>query len=182
MNRVKISLIIAIIIPLIGIGTAFSQGPEFRFNLSDLFPLHDFTLSAENTLHIEAIDKEGNIDKSIEGTYTFIINGYIEKLKFNKGVADLKSNFSSSEVFYIKHERQLNTLRHLYYTIGDFAIKIPLWLFILIPVLIILFAVFVKRLLFFLLLMAFILFFIMQGLDLNSFFSLVKESFQYFKL
>jgi hypothetical protein len=182
MNKVKITLLIAIIIPFINLSNGFAQGPEFRFNLSDLFPIQDFKLSADNGLTIDAIDKNGDIDVNIEGIYTFVVNGYIEKLNFKKGRANLNSNFNKSEVFYIKHERQLNTLRHLYYSIAGFAIKIPLWLFILIPVLIILFAVFVKRLLFFLLLIGFILFFITQGLDISAFINLVKESFQYFKI
>jgi hypothetical protein len=180
MNKVKYALLIAIIIPLINSAVAFSQGPEYRFNLSELFPLHDFTVSNTNGLSIDAIDKDGNIDENISGIYTFVINGYIEKLNFEKGSARISSNFNSSEVFYVKHERQLNTLRHLYYTAGSFTIRIPLWLFILVPVLIILLAIFIKRILFFLLFVGFVLFFITQGLDFASFINLVKESFQYF--
>lgn len=181
MNRVKFSIIIAIIIPLISIGTVFSQGTEFRFNLSDLFPINDFRVSSMNALSVEAIDKEGQVDANIEGIYTFVINGYIEKLKFTKGVAEISSNFKDSEVFYIKHERQSDTLRHLFYTVGSWTIPIPLWLFILVPVVIILFALFIKRILFALLLIGFILFFVLQGMDFSAFLNLVKESFQYFK-
>lgn len=180
MNKVRYSLLLAIIIPLFGTSLAFSQGPEYRFNLSDLFPLQDFKVSNENGLRIEAIDKEGNIDKNIEGIYTFVINGYIEKLKFDKGSAVMSSNFNSSSVFYVKHERQIDTLQHLYYTIGSWCILIPFWLFILIPVLIIILAMFIKRLLFMLLFIAFIMFFILQGLNFDSFINLIKESFQYF--
>ncbi len=180
MNRVKYSLLLAIIIPLISTGVAFSQGPEYRFNLSELFPITDFKVSNVNGLSIDAIDKEGNIDQNIGGIYTFVINGYIEKLKFEKGSAALSSNFNSSQVFYVKHERELNTLRHLFYTAGSWTIPIPLWLFILVPVLIIIMAVFIKRLLFMLLFVGFVLFFLTQGLDFTSFINLVKESFQYF--
>lgn len=180
MNKVKYSLILAIIIPLFGTSLAFSQGTEYRFNLSDLFPLQDFKVSNENGLQIDAIDKEGNIDKSIEGIYTFVINGYIEKLKFDDGSAKMSANFNSSSVFYVKHERQIDTLRHLYYSLGSWCILIPLWLFILVPVIIILLAMFIKRILFMFLFLGFILFFLLQGLNFDSFINLIKESFQYF--
>lgn len=180
MNRVKYTLILAIIIPLMFSSNAFSQGPEFRFNLSDLFPINDFKVSNVNGLSMVAINKEGNVDQNIEGIYTFVINGYIEKLKFEKGEASISANFNSSEVFYVKHERELNTLRHLFYTVGTITIRIPLWLFILVPVLIILLAVFIKRILFVLLFAGFVLFFLTQGMDFTSFINLIKESFQYF--
>ncbi len=180
MNRFKFSLLLAIIIPFISISTAFSQGPEYTFQLSDMFPLHDFELGNENGLVVKAIDKEGKIDINIEGIYTFVINGYIEKIKFSKGVAPISANFQSSEVFYIKHERQLNTLRHLFYSIGSLTVLIPLWLFILVPVLILLLAMFIKRLLFLLIFVAFIVFFLMQGLDFSTFINLVKDALQNF--
>ncbi len=180
MNRFKFSLLLAIIIPFIGISTSFSQGPEYTFNLSDMFPIQDFELGAENGFVVKAIDKEGNIDTNIEGIYTFVINGYIEKVKFSKGVAPISSNFQSSEVFYIKHERQINTLRHLFYSIGSWTVLIPLWLFILIPVLILLLAMFIKRLLFLLIFVAFIVFFLIQGLDFSTFLNLIKDALQNF--
>ncbi len=176
MNRFKLTLIIAIIIPLIGISSAFSQGPEYTFNLSDMFPLHDFELGNDNGLVVKALDKDGNVDTNIEGIYTFVINGYIEKVKFSKGLASISSNFNSSEVFYIKHERQLNTLRHLFYTAGTWTIMIPLWLFLLVPVVILLLAMFIKRLLFLLIFIAFVVFFLMQGLDFSTFINLVKDA------
>lgn len=180
MNRFKFSLILAIIIPLIGISSAFSQGPEYTFNLSDMFPIQDFELGSENGLVVKAIDKDGNIDTNIEGIYTFVINGYIEKIKFSKGVATISSNFQSSEVFYVKHERQLNTLRHLFYSIGTWTILIPLWLFLLVPVLILLLAMFIKRILFLLIFVAFVVFFLMQGLDVSTFINLIKDALQNF--
>ncbi len=180
MNRFKFSLILAIIIPLIGISSAFSQGPEYTFNLSDMFPIQDFELGSENGLVVKAIDKDGNIDTNIEGIYTFVINGYIEKIKFSKGVAPISSNFQSSEVFYVKHERQLNTLRHLFYSIGTWTILIPLWLFLLVPVLILLLAMFIKRILFLLIFVAFVVFFLMQGLDVSTFINLIKDALQNF--
>lgn len=180
MKRFKFSLIIAIIIPLFGISSAFSQGPEYTFNLSDMFPIHDFELGNENGLVVRAIDKEGNTDTNIEGIYTFVINGYIEKVKFSKGLAPISSNFNSSEVFYLKHERQLNTLRHLFYTVGSWTIMIPLWVFILVPVLILLLAMFIKRLLFLLIFVAFVVFFLMQGLDFSTFINLIKDALQNF--
>ena len=50
------------------------------FNLSELFPIQDFSLTrlthnGQTQLKIIAELKDANIDKSIEGKYEFVING-----------------------------------------------------------------------------------------------------------
>lgn len=168
-------VLLTIIIPLITGFSASSQQLEYRFNLSEMFPISDFKLENEEGLFVYAL-KDGEIDKSIEGIYTFVINGYIENITFKNGKAALTENFHSSEVFYIKHEKQSETLRHLYYSVGTWAIPIPFWLLLIIPLSFILLAMFIKRLLFIILLVGFVLFFVLQGLEFSSFFSLIKES------
>lgn len=180
MNRKIFALIISIIIPLIYSFNASSQSLEYSFNLSEMFPIVDFKLDNSNGLTLQAINKDGNIDSQIEGNYTFVINGFIEKVNFKNGTAKLNSNFSSSEVFYIKHELKSETLRHLYYAVNGWTIPIPFWVLLIIPVLFIVLAMFVKRILFLLMLIGFVLFFVLQGLDLGSFFNLLKEAFTHF--
>lgn len=180
MYKAIFRFLIAIIIPIIGYTDVHSQALEYRINLSDIFPLHDFELDKSKGLSVVALNEKGEVDANIEGIYTFVINGYIEKVKFNKGIASISKNFEGSNVFYVKHEREINTLRHLYYSIDSFAIRIPLWLFILIPVVLLLFAMFIKRILFILLFVGFISFFLLQGLNWGALISLIKETFQYF--
>lgn len=180
MNKMVLRFLIAIIIPLLGYADVHSQSMEYRFNLSDLFPIQDFKLEKTNGLTVVATNEKGEIDTKIEGIYTFVVNGFIEKVNFKKGYGSLNNKFEDSNVFYVKHERSTNTLRHLYYSINSFAIRIPLWLFILVPVLFLLFALFIKRILFILLFIGFVTFFLVQGLDISSLISLIKETFQYF--
>ncbi len=176
MNRMIYRLLISIIIPLIYSFSANSQPLEYTFNLSEMFPVHDFRLENSDGLKIQSINKDGDIDKSIEGIYTFVINGYIEKIKFKNGEAPLSDNFNSSEIFYIKHEKSSETVRHLYYAINGWTIPIPFWLLIIIPVMFIILAMFIKRILFIILLIGFILFFVLQGMDVSSFINLIKEA------
>ena len=180
MNRKIFALIISIIIPLIYSFSARGQSLEYNFNLSEMFPIVDFQLDNSTGLAIQAIDKDGDVDTQIEGNYTFVINGFIEKVNFNNGVGKLNSNFSSSEVFYIKHELKSNTLRHLYYAVNGWTIPIPFWVLLIIPVLFIVLAMFVKRILFLLMLIGFVLFFVLQGLDFGAFLNLLKEAMTHF--
>lgn len=176
MNRKIFSLIISIIIPLIYSFNAIGQSLEYSFNLSEMFPIVDFKLENSNGLTLKAINAEGSVDSQIEGNYTFVINGIIEKVNFKNGLGKLNPNFSSSEVFYIKHDLKANTIRHLYYAINGWTIPIPFWVLLIIPVLFIILAMFVKRILFLLMLVGFVLFFVLQGLDFGSFLNLIKEA------
>ncbi len=167
--------ILTIIIPLITTFSAYSQQLEYRFNLSEMFPIGDFKLEKSDGIQVVAL-KSGETDPSIEGIYTFVINGYIENINFKNGKAKLSDNFSSSEIFYIKHEKQTETLRHLYYSVGTWVVPIPFWLLLIIPITFIVLAMFIKRILFIILLLGFVLFFVLQGLDMGSFYNLIKET------
>lgn len=169
-------LIISIIIPLIYSFSANSQPLEYTFSLSEMFPIHDFKLENREGLKIQVVNKEGDVDKSIEGIYTFVINGYIENVTFKNGEAALSKNFNSSEIFFIKHEKSSETVSHLYYAINGWTIPIPFWLLLIVPIIFIILAMFIKRILFILLLIGFVLFFVLQGMDLSAFINLIKEA------
>ncbi len=169
-------LLLTIIIPLICGFNAFSQQLEYNFSLSEMFPIHDFRLENNNGLKVQVVGNDGNIDKSIEGIYTFVINGYIENVNFKNGEAPLSKNFDSSEIFYIKHEKSNDTIRHLYYAINGWTIPIPFWLLVIVPVMFIVLAMFIKRILFLILLIGFVLFFVLQGMEFGAFISLIKEA------
>lgn len=176
MNRKLYRIILSIIIPLIYSLNAISQPLEYTFSLSEMFPLSDFRLVKDDAYKIQALNKDGNIEESISGIYTVVINGYIENINFKKGEATLSKNFETSEIFYIKHERSSNTIRHLFYSFSNWVIPIPFWLLLVIPLLFLVLAMFIKRILFLILIIGFVLFFILQGMDLSSFISLLKES------
>lgn len=176
MNRKIYKAFISIIIPLIYGFSAIAQPLEYTFSLAEMFPIEEFKLNNSSGLRIEALNNDGIINSKIEGNYTFIINGYIEKVNFKNGVGELSQNFKSSEVFYIKHEQKAETIRHLYYAINGWAIPIPLWLLLIIPVLFIVLAMFIKRILFLILLIGFVMFFVLQGMDFSAFLNLIKEA------
>ncbi len=176
MNRRMNRVILTIIIPLIYCFNAVSQQREYTFSLSEMFPIGDFRLDNANGYVIQAVTNDDVVDEHIEGIYTFVINGYIENVTFKKGQAPLSKNFQSSDIFYIKHEKNAETLRHLYYSVNSWTIPIPFWMLIIIPILFIVMAMFIKRILFLLLLIGFVLFFILQGMDVSAFINLLKET------
>ncbi len=171
----KFIRIVAIIIPFLFSTELYAQ-KEIYFNLSDIFPLNDFTLSNENGLKVQSLQKNGQIDKSIEGKYKFVINGFLEKLDFRNGEASLPANVAESSVLYIKHEKSTETIHHLYYQIAGFVIEIPFYVLWLLPLLIIIIALIIKRIIMLFLIIAVIVFFVAQGLDLSDYFVLIKES------
>lgn len=151
------------------------------FNLSELFPIHDFQLtkSTENgqsKLSIEAIQSDENLDKSIEGKYEFVINGFIEKVDFKNGKAVLPAEMKS-DILFIKHEATNTSIYHLYYILAGFVIPIPLWLLIIIPLIIIILALLIKRIIMLIFIVLFVLFFMTQGIDFSSFVNLMTSAY-----
>ena len=68
--------------------------------------------------------KDASIDKSIEGKYEFVINGFVEKIDFKNGAAALPEDMKSN-VLFIKHETANTANYHLYYIVAGFVIPIP---------------------------------------------------------
>lgn len=166
---------IAIIIPFLVSLNAQAQKEVF-INLSDIFPLHDFELSNENSLKVLALSKNGTIDKSIEGKYKFVINGYIEKIDFINGEATIPANVAESSILYLKHEKSTGEIHHLYYQVAGYVFQIPFYILWLIPLIIIALALIIKRIILMFLVIGVIVFFVAQGLALSDYFSLIQES------
>ena len=151
------------------------------FNLSELFPIQDFSLArqthnGQTQLKIVAELKDATIDKSIEGKYEFVINGFVEKIDFKNGAAALPEDMKSN-VLFIKHETANTANYHLYYIVAGFVIPIPLWLLIVIPIAIVVIALIIKRILMILLILFFVLFFMTQGIDFSSFINLMSSAY-----
>lgn len=169
--------ILAIIIPFLIYNSAYSQKTVY-INLADIFPIQDFKLEDNNGLKIQALKPDGSLDKSIEGKYKFVINGYIEKLDFTNGSANLPSNLDLNSVIYIKHESKSTELKRLFYNIAGYSFNIPFWVLWLIPAIILLVVIIIKRFIYLTLIILVIVFFIAQGLDLSDYFALIWESFK----
>ncbi len=181
MSKFKIILNIAIIVPIMFITEAYGQ-KDYYFNLSEIFPIHDFQLQKNQQYEIVALNKAGEPDRGIEGIYTFVMNGYIEKLNFSKGIAPLKSNFEDYSVLYIKHEVEgKSSIQHVFYTLSGNTFRIPFWTFLLLPILILILAFVIKRMIMLLLIVLFIAFFLVQGLDWNSLVEVFKLSLDWVK-
>lgn len=151
------------------------------FNLSELFPIHDFelaksTVNGQTQLRIEAIQADENLDKSIEGKYEFVINGFVEKVDFKNGIAALPAEMNS-DILFLKHEAANNSIYHLYYVLAGFVIPIPLWLLIIIPLFIVIVALLIKRIIMLLLIVLFVLFIMSQGIDFSSFINLMTSAY-----
>ncbi len=170
--------LLAIIIPLFLVLPVLGQETIY-FSLAEMFPINDFKLEREanqaKNLYVIALKDDGQINQSIEGKYEFVINGFIEKLNFDKGKAIIPEEIGAS-VLYVKHETLNNHIYHLYYLFAGVIISIPLWLLIIIPILIVLIALFLKRIIFLLLFVLFVFFFLFQGIDFSAFMNLMKEA------
>ncbi len=167
--------ILAIIIPLCIANNSIAQRTVY-INLSDIFPIQDFTLVQADELEIHALTKEGKIDVDIEGNYKFVINGYIEKLDFKNGKAILPGKIVENSILFIKHEQKADTIQHLFYSISDWVIPIPFWILWVIPLLIIVIVFIVKRFIYLFLILLVLMFFIGQGLNLRDYFSIILDS------
>lgn len=166
---------IAIIIPFL-VSLDVQAQKDIYINLSDIFPLNDFELGNESGLKLKALTADGKVDKTLEGKYKFVINGYIEKLDFKNGVATIPSNVSESSILYIKHEKSSGVVQHLYYQIAGFVVQIPFYILWLIPLIIIALALIIKRIIMMFLVIGVIVFFIAQGLALSDYIALIQES------
>ena len=181
MRRLKLLVKIAIIVPFLCISTAQAQ-KDYYFSLSEIFPIQDFQLQKNSQYEIVALNKQGEPDRWIEGIYTFVVNGYIEKINFKSGIAPVKANFEEQAVLYIKHEVEgKSSIQHVFYTFSGNTFRIPFWVFIVIPILFIILAIAIKRIIVLLLIGLFIAFFLVQGLNWDAFVEIWKMSMEWIK-
>lgn len=90
-----------------------------------------------NNFIIIAKDSLNNASESLNGTYTFSVNGFKEILNFHSGVADSKMEIDKSLFLYVKHESEGNTVSKLYYirktANGITPISISWYILLIIP-------------------------------------------------
>lgn len=168
--------IITIIIPVLASTFAFAQQTIY-FSIGDNYPISDFRLEndldGDGSYSLCAIDDQGQLVEKAEGTYEFVVNGYLEKIDFKGGMGAVRKPDSKFFFIYLKHSNKTEDIYRLYYSVSGVLIPFPLWILILIPALLILFTLLFRRMLILLILVAFVAFFVFQGLDLRSFIRLV---------
>lgn len=130
----------------------------------------------DGTLAIVVLDSAKQVDKTIDGTFRFIINGFDHSLSFAQGVAVFPQVLSKSSFVFLKHKANDNREVGKYYYIlksdtGLKTIELNGLTLLFIPVLILFIAYVFKRFLFVFILLAlvFLYFYFTQGLDLGPF-------------
>lgn len=130
-------------------------------------------------LDIIATDADENPVTTVNGTFSFSMNGFTEELKFVNGEATSSRKVDKSTFVYLKHKNESGTHAKLYYVIkrdrGLSPFKINWLIMLLIPVsLIVLGMMFRKFILIAVILLAILFFFNnSKGLDISTFFETV---------
>lgn len=175
------SLIRIVVILFFTLLTFFGFAQEtILFNFKDFFLIKDFTVESaqgtEKKINLIALDTVGKTDTTIQGNYSFVINGFIEELNFKKGIASVNILVDNSTFLYVKHENKTETRYKLYYVLYGTVWAIPLWIIIIVPLLIVLLTLVLRRYFILFVLLIFIGFFLFNGFDFASFVNLLKES------
>ena len=144
----------------------------------DNFIIRENILKNEK-LDIIATDADETPLASLNGMFSFSINGFKEDLKFVNGEATSSSQVDKSTFVYLKHKNDTGTHAKLYYVIkrdrGLSPVKINWFIMLLIPVsLIVLGMMFRKFILIAVILLAVLFFFNnSKGLNISTFFETV---------
>jgi hypothetical protein len=70
---------------------------------------------AENEIAIVATDSLGNIRESVNGIFSFTLNGFKQDMVFDKGTAFYRQKLDKSSFLYVKHINESGTHSVLYY-------------------------------------------------------------------
>lgn len=122
--------------------------------------------------------------EKINGTYTFSVSGFTQELTFNNGVAILPLPIDKSTFVYIKHQNDAGThskLIYVYKKDGDLSpFTISRIFLIIVPLIIIILAFAFKRFMYvaLILLIIWLIFSYMNGLNVSTFF---ETTFDYLK-
>lgn len=148
-------------------------------NAQESFLIKNFlikeNLLQNNKIAIIAADTLDQPQESINGTYSFTINGFKQLLAFHNGVAVSDMEIEKSAFIYIKHENEENQPSKLYYIIkndtGLNPIKINWYVLLVIPIGLILLGYMFRKLigLIIFVLMAYIYFNYSKGLSFPTF-------------
>jgi len=161
---------------------AQEQPLSYSFNFRDLFVIRDFKVtgvaSDQKNFKITALDSNGNVFEKIEGPYTFVINGFIEKLNFKKGNANFDASSLNASILYLSHtykENKVSKLVMLRKTDAGFkTITFPVYVVLLMLVGFIICAALIRKLFVYALVGLFIFYFFYKGVDISTFFEILK--------
>ena len=161
---------------------AQQQPLSYSFNFRDLFVIRDFKVSgaAENqkNIQIAALDSNKNIYEKIEGPYSFVINGYIEKINFKKGIAQFNLEKLDASMLLIIHTYKENKVSKLIILRktdnGIKAMNFPIYMVLVIFIGIIIFAAIIRKMAVYVLVALFIFYFFYKGVDLSTFIEILK--------
>lgn len=146
-------------------------------------PIHDFKLSPalfeNNSIHIKALNEEGDEDILVNGRYNFSVNGFEKRLLFLGGNAEYPDNLTSSTFLYMKCgpvDRPVSRLFYVYRSgLGLEPFKISLFWLLVIPVILILGSFVFKRLIILAIIVIVLFFLFNKGLSVKSYLSAVKD-------
>jgi len=143
------------------------------------FLIKNFTvkenLLQNNKIAVIATDSLDQPQESVNGTYSFTINGFKQLLKFNNGVAVSDMEIEKSAFVYIKHENEQSGPSKMYYIIKSDAglnpVKISWYILLIIPIGLILIGYMFRKLIgiIIFILMAYIYFNYSKGLSFPTF-------------
>ncbi|MEN0055017.1 MAG: hypothetical protein AAGC65_15190 [Mucilaginibacter sp.] len=104
---------------------------------------------AVDEVAVVATDTAGVIQEGVNGTFTFVMNGFQEQLRFEKGTAFYRHKLDRSAFLYAKHMNDSGTHAILYYVYKHDSKLSPLhisWmLLIAVPLALVLLAYMFKR-------------------------------------
>jgi hypothetical protein len=148
-------------------------------NAQEDFLIKNFTvkenLLQNNKMAIIATDSLDQPQESVNGTYSFTINGFKQLLRFNNGAAVSDMEIGESAFIYIKHENEANDPSKMYYVIksdtGLNPVKINWYVLLAIPIGLILLGYMFRKLigLIVFILLAYIYFNYSKGLSFPTF-------------
>lgn len=89
------------------------------FALADTIAINHFVIKenpfAKDEVAVIATDTAGTIQESVNGIFTFSLNGFTEQLTFDKGTAFYRKKIEKSTFIYIRHQNDDGTHSMLYY-------------------------------------------------------------------
>ncbi|MEO5910331.1 MAG: hypothetical protein ABIP95_05555 [Pelobium sp.] len=159
-------------------GTAlFAQGSNQTINY---FIVKENLLKNEK-LAVIATDSLSNPNETINGTFSFSVNGFKQELTFNDGVAVCPLQIEKSAFVFIKHFNENGGHSNLYFIYKKdkdlYPYKINWYLLMLIPLGLILIGYMFRKLIGFLIfiLIALIYFYYSKGLSIPTFFESIFD-------
>lgn len=139
------------------------------------YPLHN------DQLVLIAADPENKPINNLNGTFIFSINGFQQEFRFEDGQSVLAQPIKQSTFIYIKHQNDSGNPSKLFYVIKKFdrlnPIKISWLLLLLIPSVIILFAIMFRKFILIAGILLIVLFYYnnSKGLRISTFFDTIFD-------